>query len=73
MNKTKPFFLALTAFVTLSTLGGCASLYTNIEKTGDNTYLVTRVKQGFFNAYGTLFQCTAPREDELQCHEVGAP
>jgi len=38
----------------LLALPGCGSVYTNIEKTADNTYLVTRVKNGFFNVSGTL-------------------
>ena len=68
--------LTLTATaiaLALSSATGCASLYTNIEKTGDNTYLVTRIKQGFFNVSGTLFACTASSETKMTCKEVGNP
>ena len=71
MNK-----LALTVIASalaLSTMTGCATLYTNIEKTGDNTYLVTRIKQGFFNVSGSLFACTASSETKMTCKEVGTP
>jgi hypothetical protein len=53
--------------------GGCASTYTNIERTGPNTYIVTRVDQGFFSVKGKLFHCEAVAEDHLQCHEIGNP
>ncbi len=71
MNK-----LALTVLASalaFSTATGCASLYTNIEKTGDNTYLVTRIKQGFFSVSGTLFACTASSETKMTCKEIASP
>jgi hypothetical protein len=52
---------------------GCASVYTNIEKTSDNQYLMTRVKQGFFTVSGTLYSCQAAGDTKLKCKEVGAP
>lgn len=64
--------LALSMFALLG-LNGCASVYTNIEKDGENTYLVTRVKQGFFTFSGNLYQCQLVTETKMKCREVGVP
>jgi hypothetical protein len=48
-------------------------VYTNIERTGENQYLVTHVQQGFFSVSGTLYRCTAKTAIEMTCQEVGAP
>ena len=70
MNKI--IRLALVT-ASLATLGGCASTYTNIEKTGESSYLVTRTKQGFFVTSGTLLQCQPQGDTKLACKEVGNP
>jgi hypothetical protein len=69
----KKLFCLTFVAASLASLAGCASTYSNIEKTGDNTYLITRTKQGFFKTDGSLFQCTAAGETKLNCKEVGTP
>lgn len=70
MNKQTSLWLIGLALLGAS---GCASVYTNIERTGENQYLVTRVEQGFFSVSGTLYRCTAKTPIEMTCQEVGAP
>ena len=65
--------MAMVLGVVLLALPGCASVYTNIEKTGPNTYLVTRIKQGFFSVYGDLYVCTAANETNMACEHIGEP
>ena len=68
-KKSATLLLALV----LLALPGCASVYTNIEKTGPNTYLVTRIKQGFFNVNGDLYNCTVANETSMTCEHIGEP
>ena len=72
MNTTKHLLRLVSAAGFLSLVAGCGSVYTNIEKTGENTYLITRTKQGLV-PYGTLFQCQARGDTQLDCKEVGSP
>ena len=64
--------LFLGALLALST--GCQGVYTSIYRVDDNTYYLTRTKQGFFKTYGTLFVCK-PIENsaDLQCREIDSP
>jgi hypothetical protein len=70
MNKLS---IAMILGLVLLALPGCAAVYTNIEKTGPNTYLVTRIKQGFFSVYGDLYTCTAASEKSMTCEHIGEP
>jgi len=53
---------------------GCVAAYTDIRKVDDNTYVLTRTKQGFMRTYGTVFVCNpvGPSGD-LHCTEVDSP
>jgi hypothetical protein len=68
------FFLgALVAAFALGSVG-CQAAYTSIRKTGDNEYLLTRTKAGFFTVYGTLYACKASADGgSLTCSEVAEP
>jgi hypothetical protein len=64
----------LVATMALSFLGGCAGAYTSIRKVDDKSYVVTRVKAGFFRQYGTVFNCTVVGDSpNLQCTEIDSP
>ena len=57
-----------------SVLGGCAGYYSDIRKVDDNTYVVTRTKQGFFRTYGTVFVCNpVGGSADLKCNEIDSP
>jgi len=63
--------LAMTAAFLL---GGCAAVYTDIRKVDDNTYIMTRTKQGFFNVKGTVFSCSpVGQSPDLKCVEIDSP
>lgn len=52
-------------------VGGCAAVYTDIRKVDDNTYIMTRTKQGFFSVKGSVFQCTpVGQTPDLKCVEI---
>lgn len=70
MNKKS---MSMVLAFALLALPGCASMYTNIEKTGPNTYLVTRIKQGFLSVHGDLYFCTAADELTMRCQHIGEP
>ncbi|WP_437530778.1 hypothetical protein WME79_00270 [Sorangium sp. So ce726] len=55
----------------LASLGaiGCQGSYTSIRQIDGTRYHVTRTKQGFFNAYGTVFDCQA-KGDAMTCVEI---
>jgi hypothetical protein len=72
-NAMKTSLLLAPLAVAALSLNGCASVYTNIEKTGDNTYLVTHVKQGFFVVSGNLYQCQVQAETRMKCREIATP
>jgi hypothetical protein len=55
------------------TLGGCATTYTSIERNGDKSYLLTRVRQGFFTVSGSLHQCTAESDAKMKCTLIAQP
>lgn len=68
--------LILGALVAAFALGsvGCQAAYTSIRKTGENEYLLTRTKAGFFTVYGTLYACKATQGGAaLTCAEVAEP
>jgi hypothetical protein len=55
-------------------IGGCAAVYTDIRKVDDNTYILTRTKQGFFNVRGTVYQCNpVGQTPDLKCVEIDSP
>jgi starvation-inducible outer membrane lipoprotein len=49
--------LMMTAALALG-LSACASTYTSIERQDDGTYVLTRVKQGFFSVGSNVYTCT---------------
>jgi hypothetical protein len=66
--------MSMALGVALLTLPGCGSVYTNIERAGPNTYLVTRIKQGFLTVYGDLYICAAAEnETTMTCRHIGEP
>ncbi len=71
--KKRTLLATLALALAAPALNGCASVYTNIEKDGENTYLVTRVKQGFFTVSGSLYQCQVVSEAKMKCREIAAP
>ena len=56
----------------LMSLTGCGSIYTHIYKVDQNTYYITRTKQGFV-PYGTLFRCQTMQNADLNCVEIDTP
>lgn len=67
--------LSLVAVLGLALLSsGCMAAYTDIRKVDDNTYVLTRTKQGFFRTYGTAFICNpVGQSSDLHCTEVDSP
>ncbi|MGK3967872.1 hypothetical protein [Sorangium sp. So ce1099] len=55
----------------LASLGaiGCQGSYTSIRQIDGTRYHVTRARQGFFSAKGTVFDCQA-KGDAMTCTEI---
>jgi uncharacterized protein YceK len=69
---SRAFKLGVLALVTF-TLGGCASVYTGIQREQDGSYYLTRTKQGPFSAHGTLYRCQVVNPQALRCVEIDTP
>lgn len=67
--------MRLSLFMMVAALvGGCAGVYTDIRKVDDNTYILTRTKQGFFHVSGTLYSCSPVGQTaDLKCVELDSP
>ncbi len=67
--------LPRVALIGIALLGtACASFYTSIEKADDGSYTVTRVRQGFWRIYGTVYRCAATTTGRsLNCDEIDSP
>ena len=50
-------------------LTGCQSFYTSIEKAEDDTYILTRIQQGFLTVSGSVERCEVSG-DVFKCERV---
>lgn len=67
---TRAIVLALVAVASV----GCANTYTAIRKVDDNTYILTRTKQGFGKTYGTVYLCKPIGQSaDLHCVVLDEP
>ena len=58
----------------LLSLVGCQATYTSIRKNEDGSYMLTRIKQNPFSAWGTLHRCTPSNEGrQLTCAVLAEP
>lgn len=69
---SRPRILAAVALVALASTG-CSSVYTGIQREQDGSYYVTRTKQGFFSAHGTLYRCQLVNPQSMRCVEIDTP
>jgi hypothetical protein len=46
-----------TVFAVVVLASGCAGFYTNIEKSADGSYTITKVAQGFWRVRGEVYRC----------------
>ncbi len=71
--KLRLVLVLILGIALVSTLSGCASVYTHIYRADPNTYYITRTKQGFFSTYGTLYRCQPMQNADLSCVEIDTP
>jgi hypothetical protein len=65
--------ISLATLVGLLLLGvGCAGVYTGIKRADDGSYTVTKITQGFWRVYGTVYRCTETGTT-LTCAKIDTP